>query len=175
MKNSKKRAEIMNAAMKLFAEKGFHQVPMSMIAKEAKVAVGTIYLYFLGKDELINDLFHELREKLYSTLSEGCPADGPIKEQFLHITGHILRFFIKYPIHYQYLEQFINSPYGVSMRRDKLLDKNSLDDIFSPLFEKAIADHIIKDIPITGLFSLIIGPLVFLVRGPYPGFHSTGR
>jgi hypothetical protein len=45
MKNSDKREEIVQAALELIAEKGFHGAPMAMIAKKSDVAVGTIYRY----------------------------------------------------------------------------------------------------------------------------------
>ena len=56
MKNSEKRDEIMQVTMELLAEKGFHGVPMSLIAERAKVAIGTIYLHFPGKDALIDEI-----------------------------------------------------------------------------------------------------------------------
>ncbi|HAJ25713.1 MAG TPA: TetR family transcriptional regulator [Syntrophus sp. (in: bacteria)] len=170
MQSLDKRTEIMTVAMELLAENGFHRVPMSMIAARANVAVGTIYLYFAGKDELIIDLFQELEKKIFTTIREGFPTEGPIRERFLYLTGKIIRFLIDNPLSFRYIEQFMNSPYGISMRRDKLLDKTGHDDIFMALFEEAIADHVVKDIPVIALFSLTIAPLIFLVRDHILGF-----
>jgi len=165
-----KRTEVMTVAMELLAENGFHRVPMSMIASRANVAVGTIYLYFAGKDELITELFQELENKIAATVREGFPTAGPIRERFLYLTGKILRFLIENPLSFRYIEQFMNSPYGISMRRDRLLDKTGHNDLFMALFEEAIADHVVKDIPIIALFSLTIAPLIFLVRDHILGF-----
>jgi AcrR family transcriptional regulator len=170
MNSLNKRSEIMTVAMKLLAENGFHRVPMSMIATRANVAVGTIYLYFAGKDDLITALFQELENKIVATVREGFPTEGPIRERFLYLTGKILRFLIDNPLHFRYIEQFMNSPYGISRRRDKFLDKTGHDDILMPLFEEAIAEHIVKNIPIIGLFSLAIAPLIFLARDHILGF-----
>ena len=170
MKSFVKRDEIMAVAMSLLAENGFHRVPMSMIAARANVAVGTIYIYFNGKDELITELFMELENKIVATIREGFPTEGPIRERFLFLTGKILRFLTDNPLDFRYLEQFMNSPYGISMRRDRLLDKNGHDDIFMTLFEEAIAEHVVKDMPISSLFSLSIGPLIFLARDHILGF-----
>ncbi|MEI7026859.1 TetR/AcrR family transcriptional regulator [Paenibacillus sp. y28] len=46
------RDKIMNAAQKIFAEKGLHVAKVSDIVKEAGVAQGTFYLYFKNKEEL---------------------------------------------------------------------------------------------------------------------------
>lgn len=170
MKSFVKRDEIMAVAMSLLAENGFHRVPMSMIAAKANVAVGTIYIYFNGKDELITELFKELENKIIATIRESFPTEGPIRERFLYLTGKILRFLTDNPLDFRYLEQFMNSPYGISMRRDRLLDKNGHDDIFMTLFEEAIAEHVVKDMPVNVLFSLFIAPLIFLARDHILGF-----
>jgi TetR/AcrR family transcriptional regulator, repressor of fatR-cypB operon len=170
MKSLDKRTEVMAVAMELLAENGFHRVPMSMIAAKANVAVGTIYLYFAGKDELIIKLFQELENKIAATVREGFPTEGPIRERFLYLTGKILRFLIENPLDFRYIEQFMNSPYGISMRRDRFLGKTGRDDLFMALFEEAIADHVVKDIPVIALFSLTIAPLIFLVRDHILGF-----
>jgi len=160
----------MAVAMELLAENGFHGVPMSMIATRANVAVGTIYLYFAGKDELITELFKELENKIVANVREGFPIEGPIRERFLYLTGKILRFLIENPLSFRYIEQFMNSPYGISMRRDRFLGKKGHNEIFMSLFEEAIADHVVKDIPVIALFALTIAPLIFLARDHILGF-----
>ena len=52
-----KRQIIINAALKVFAQKGFTNSKISDIAKEAGVADGTIYIYFKKKDDIIISLF----------------------------------------------------------------------------------------------------------------------
>ncbi len=53
----RKRRAILDAAIKVFAERGFHGSRISDVAKEAGVAEGTIYLYFKGKDDLLLSVF----------------------------------------------------------------------------------------------------------------------
>ena len=175
MKSLDKRKEIISVAMKLLAENGFHGVPMSMIAARANVTVGTIYRYFAGKDELIDALFQELEARITAAIRGSFPTTGSFRERFLYLNGIILRYLIDNPLHFRYLEQFMNSPYGVSMRRDRLLEKEGRDDIFMTLFEEAIAARIVKDIPINALFSLAIAPLIFLVRDHILGFVTLNE
>jgi TetR/AcrR family fatty acid metabolism transcriptional regulator len=61
-KDSEKYHRIIDAATKIFAKKGFFQAKVSEIAKEARVADGTIYLYFEGKDAILISLFEEQME-----------------------------------------------------------------------------------------------------------------
>src|SRR2546423_14911807 len=58
-KANDKRARILDAAIKVFAERGFHSATVAEIARAAGVADGTIYLYFKGKDDLLLRLFDE--------------------------------------------------------------------------------------------------------------------
>ena len=56
-KNGDKRGRIIDAAVAVFAEKGFHAARVSDVAKRAGVADGTIYLYFKNKDDILISLF----------------------------------------------------------------------------------------------------------------------
>lgn len=72
MRESNKHQKILQAAVKVFAEKGFFNSRISEIAKEANVADGTIYLYFKNKDDILISLFEkefgkfveEMRQKM---------------------------------------------------------------------------------------------------------------
>lgn len=59
MRTSDKHSKIIQAAIKVFARKGFFNARISDIAKEAKVADGTIYLYFNNKFDILITLFEE--------------------------------------------------------------------------------------------------------------------
>nr|WP_027724127.1 TetR/AcrR family transcriptional regulator [Tuberibacillus calidus] len=59
MKERPKYKKIIDAAVEVIAENGFHQAQVSRIAKKAGVADGTIYLYFKNKDDLLISLFRE--------------------------------------------------------------------------------------------------------------------
>jgi TetR/AcrR family fatty acid metabolism transcriptional regulator len=50
---------IIDAAVRVIAEYGYHNAQVSKIAREAKVADGTIYLYFKNKDDVLISLFSE--------------------------------------------------------------------------------------------------------------------
>lgn len=58
-KNSDKHRRIIQAALKVFAKNGFYNSKVSEIARAAKVADGTIYLYFQNKDDILISLFEE--------------------------------------------------------------------------------------------------------------------
>ncbi|GMV44246.1 MAG: hypothetical protein AMXMBFR64_59620 [Myxococcales bacterium] len=64
-----KRSRIVDAAIKVFAEKGFFTARVSEIAREAGVADGTIYLYFENKDDLLIQVFEESMVRVVESLT----------------------------------------------------------------------------------------------------------
>jgi TetR/AcrR family transcriptional regulator, fatty acid metabolism regulator protein len=58
-KNKPKYMQIIDAAVVVIAENGYHQAQVSKIAKQAGVADGTIYLYFKNKEDILISLFQE--------------------------------------------------------------------------------------------------------------------
>ncbi len=65
-----KRSLITEAAIAVFAERGFHQSRVSDIAERAGVADGTIYLYFKNKEDLLLSIFEEKMDVLLAGLRE---------------------------------------------------------------------------------------------------------
>jgi TetR/AcrR family fatty acid metabolism transcriptional regulator len=59
-----KREAIVEAAIEVFAQKGFHAARISDVARAAGVADGTIYLYFDNKEHLLLSIFEEKMEFL---------------------------------------------------------------------------------------------------------------
>lgn len=55
VKKEDKKKRILNTAMRLFAEKGFRNVSLDEIAREAKVGKGTIYVYFDSKMRILEE------------------------------------------------------------------------------------------------------------------------
>ena len=71
-----KRERILDAAEKVFAERGFFAAKVADVAREAGVADGTIYLYFKNKDDLLVSLFEARMEVVNRTLA-GAVAGAP--------------------------------------------------------------------------------------------------
>lgn len=71
MKRDKpKYRQIIDAAVVVIAENGYHQAQVSKIAKQAGVADGTIYLYFKSKEEILIQVFKEKMSVFVTNLKE---------------------------------------------------------------------------------------------------------
>ncbi len=165
-----KRQEIICAALNLFVEQGFHGAPMALLAERAGVGAGTIYRYFENRDILIRELFKELETEIMPFIMDGYNDKAPFRARFLHLGTRFLRYCIEYPLHFRFLEQFLNSPYGIAHRRDKLMGKEGQCNVFKELFEQGLAQQVVKDLPLSVLFSLLFGPLLAVARDHILGF-----
>jgi TetR/AcrR family transcriptional regulator, fatty acid metabolism regulator protein len=54
-----KRESILRAAARVFARSGYFNSKVADIAREAKVADGTVYLYFKSKEEILHSIFDQ--------------------------------------------------------------------------------------------------------------------
>jgi len=90
MKSADKHSKIIRAATKVFAKKGFFNARISDIAKEAKVADGTIYLYFNNKFDILISVFEQEIGKLVDQISLLiAKEEDPQKMLEIFITRHL--------------------------------------------------------------------------------------
>lgn len=167
-----KRDQIVMATIKLISEYGFHGTPISMIAQEAEVGAGTIYRYFKDKDALVLDTFEHLHATLKKTLLHEYDINQSIRDRFLHLCRGIFQYGIKNHYEFKFIEQFYNSPYGTTLRREELFCNCGETGQELPL-EQVFADgqiqRLIKPLPLAALIALSIGPIVFLVKDSIAG------
>lgn len=64
-KEGNKDIDILEAAVKVFAEYGYHKSKISKIAEVANVATGSVYVYFKNKEDILLRIFEQLWEKLF--------------------------------------------------------------------------------------------------------------
>jgi len=162
----------MQAAMELIAKKGFDGAPMSEIAQKAGVGVGTIYIYFESKQVLISELYQAIEDKIMSTIQDGYPFGMTIRERFFHVATTLLRFFVAYPLHFRYVGQFYNSPYGISLRRDRVIEESGKIKVYTDLFEDGVTKQVLKDYGTSVITALAFSPLHELARDHTLGFIS---
>jgi TetR/AcrR family fatty acid metabolism transcriptional regulator len=73
LRGGDKRERILDAAVRVFARKGFYLTRVSEVAKAAGVADGTIYLYFKSKDDLLVSVFEHRIERLLTYMDTELP------------------------------------------------------------------------------------------------------
>lgn len=90
-KSDEKRRRILQAAVKVFAQKGYHRAKVAAIARHADVADGTIYLYFRNKEDILVSLFDEVMDEHLSRAREELASVAGVPERLRAIARHHLR------------------------------------------------------------------------------------
>lgn len=101
-RNTDKYDQILTAAIRVFAERGFSQSTISQIAQEAGVADGTIYLYFKNKDDILVQFYERMTEHVSSRFWEAVNSGQTAVEQL-------------YKLIHAHLDLFQNEPYGAAV------------------------------------------------------------
>ena len=74
-----RRQQIIDAAYRCFARKGFHQATMRDIYAESGLSVGAVYHYFSSKDAIIQASFEFDYERSLALLTAAMENDDPLK------------------------------------------------------------------------------------------------
>ncbi|MEW6776401.1 MAG: TetR/AcrR family transcriptional regulator [Bdellovibrionota bacterium] len=85
-----KRKLILDAAVKVFARKGYYGCRVSDIADEAKVAYGLVYHYFKSKEDVLNSIFQERWTVFIELLRQLEKLEAPLADKLTRIAGALL-------------------------------------------------------------------------------------
>ncbi len=88
-----KRRAILHAAVRVFAEKGYHGCRIADVARAAGVAYGLVYHYFKNKDELLESVFAEQWAILINALRAIDEGPGTAAEKIAAVFGFVFDVF----------------------------------------------------------------------------------
>jgi AcrR family transcriptional regulator len=134
-KSEDKRNAILDAATRLFAERGLAAAPTSEISNWAGVAEGTLFTYFRTKDDLINSLYREIKLELADAMMSDFPRKKNVRTRLRHVWDRYVNWGIANPQQRKVLAQLTVS---------EVLTKESRDAGSAPFveFQKMIRDGI---------------------------------
>lgn len=133
-KKQEKFELILEAALKVIAENGFHGSQISKIAKEAGIADGTVYLYFKNKEDILISLFQQRLGDLVSTFNDNVRETNSAEEALRKICE----------IHYTELEQNINLAFvtQIELRQSSFELRKAIGLSVKPYIE--LIEHILE-------------------------------
>ncbi|AKN33734.1 TetR family transcriptional regulator [Clostridium carboxidivorans P7] len=95
-KSSLKRKNILEAAAKVFSEKGYIEASIKNITDEANVAVGTFYNYFNDKEEVLEQIYEEISNMSLKAASEvSMNKDDSISQKFTLAMAYVISIYAK--------------------------------------------------------------------------------
>jgi len=144
---------IFEATLKLSGSYGLAGLTMNKIAKEAKIAHGTLYIYFENKEVLLNKLYVNIHKQ--GSLSKmKSIAHLPIKEQLSFLWESSLKYRMNNPYILTFANQFVISSF-ISPESQKL--QNQFDSFFEKLLNKGKKEGIFKPVSNKILIAVMYG------------------
>jgi AcrR family transcriptional regulator len=154
------RNNILEAAQKLFEEKGLLLTTMDDIAKKADYSKSTIYVYFKSKDEIYNHIVYKSMLMLENNLSESIGSSDEYEKYFFTICNTLVKFQEEYPLYFESITGKIEISKTAFENQPILFDiykvGEDINQIISKLLKRGIADNYFrKDLePLTTMFAL---------------------
>ncbi len=157
-----KREAILEAALALFAERGYHGTSVALIAEKAQVGAGTIYRYFKDKEVLVNSLYQNHKRDMSEAVLSGLQRDLPPRRLFHEIWRRLVEFARQHQKVMMFLELHHHAPYLDEESRNV---ENRLKAEFHDFFETCRQQQVTKD----------VAPqiLVVVVTGAFIGFEKA--
>jgi len=145
--NLLQRSEILQTALMLFSEKGYHNISMHEIAREAEFGVGTLYKFFKNKEELYKALIMEMAQKFHHASIKALEQE---RNPLLTITRYIgVRqdlFSENLPLMRLYFAETRGASFNIKAGLDQ--DLLRLYDEFleklASVFERGIKEHVFR-------------------------------
>ena len=167
-----KRRLILDAALRVFAERGFHGTSVPEVAEAARVGTGTLYRYFANKEALVNEVYRDAKLRLRSALLDGLGAPKSDRlddaERWFHqLWQRLGSFAAAEPEAFRFLEMQDHVAYLDAESRQIELS------VIGPLFMagKQMRDRATPSVaPTDILFALLWGAFVGLIKAGRLGY-----
>jgi AcrR family transcriptional regulator len=162
-----KRDAILEAALDLFSNRGFHGTAVPLIAEKAKVGAGTLYRYFESKEAIVNELFRREKQALGRALLEDFPFEAPTRQAFHEIWVRLGRYANENPKSVAFLELHHHGDYLDASSKAVELQMLLPIKVF---VEDAQKKQILKPLPAEIMMALVWGAFVGLISACWKGF-----
>ncbi|WP_187170536.1 TetR/AcrR family transcriptional regulator [Salidesulfovibrio onnuriiensis] len=154
--SASKRDLVLRSALRLISEHGFHNTPMSQVARESGVAVGTIYHHFSGKEALINELYREVKLFIMGRIAEGFDPAMPVERGIRLVWRNYLDFRLTHPVEMRFAEQYKNSPY---IERETIEALSAMNEPFNAFLRRGIDEGVLEDRSPVVIMAALFGPV----------------
>lgn len=135
------RQEILDKALKLFTERGFHNVSMQQIADASEFAVGTLYNFFENKESLFDELMRMCEERIIEALVVILDAPGTEMDRltrYIRYTPDMLEE------HAPFIKLFVSELGTRGVKLSHSRDKDHFDSMIYARLEQLLVDGIRK-------------------------------
>lgn len=151
---SNKKAIILECTLELVREYGLQGFPISEVAKKGGIAVGTIYHYFEGKDQLIQELYQYVVEMIYQVALRQDDASKSFQERYFSFWTNMVALYESKPSIITFFELYNNSCYR---RNSDAEQKSKFYEWLFAFFDEGLKSGEIREIDKEILAVLVLG------------------
>jgi AcrR family transcriptional regulator len=163
---------ILDAALELFVERGFHGTAVPLVAERAGVATGTLYHYFDSKEALVNALYRHWKGVIGARVIIGFPVDKPPREQFRIAWERMAEFVVAHPREFAFLELHHHRSY---LDEQSLAMESQTRDFVTALVKKAQSELALKAGDPAILMAVGLGAFIGVFREALEGRIALTR
>ena len=166
-----KRRRILDAALRVFADRGYHGTAVPEVAEAAKVSTGTLYHYFATKERLVNEVYRDAKTRLAAALLGDLRAPDPYQLDageawFAELWRRLGAFAHAEPDAFRFLEMQDHAPYLDA--ESKQLELSVLAPLL--LVGKRLSARGDDALPVDIAIALLWGAFVGLVKANRLGY-----
>ncbi len=148
---------ILNAMLELIAERGFHDAPISLLAKRSGTSAGVIYHHFRSKEDIIHALYRRVHEVKNRISLEGYSTTMASEEAYVHIWMNAYRFYRTHQNETRFLEQYESSPFCGHEVAGPKVKEDEITAHFRSAFRIRRVGGFLKDLPPEAIQELSFG------------------
>ncbi len=161
-----KREAILDAALELFVERGFHGTAVPAVADRAGVGAGTIYRYFASKEALVNALYQQAKGAISEHVLDDFPTDAAPRELLNVMWTRMAQWVIANPRAFAFLELHHHASY---LDEDSRAIEDRLFGFARMFVVQAQGARILKSGQPEVLIAIVFGAFVGLMRASWEG------
>lgn len=170
-KDEHKEITIRDRAIEMIVKEGFHGLSMQKLAKVANISPSTIYVYFDGREDMLNKLFFYVEDIFTRESLKGFDPKMSFEAGLWLQWKNHYRHILQYPLHFHFSEQFRNSP----LIRHKDIRENRFRKSLKEFVYHAVQRKEIENLPVEIFWSLAYGPFYTLVKFHFDESSMTGK
>ncbi len=156
-----KKEKITQTALQLIVNQGIQETPMSQISKVSGVAMGTIYHHFKSKNEIINQIYLDVKKEFGASIMKDVDKKMEYKARFYQIWKNIFNFFYQHELMFRFSQHFGHLPIITeTTRQEGLVFYEPVIDFLA----EGIQLKILKNIDLQLMTETIYGNVVALTQ-----------
>lgn len=164
-----KRELILDAALELFVDRGFHGTAVPALAQKAGVGAGTIYRYFENKESLVNELYRQCKTGIASHVIGRISTDMAPREMFSQFWRSTIEWAADNPRAFAFLELHHHASY---LDAESSAVEERAYTLCGSLLSLMKDRGAVKDIDPAVLMTVVYGALIGFIRGAWENRYA---